>query len=308
MAKWQLDGKEVIKVDMIDGEAYVCTNDLVRMDPDGRITYLGRANRFFMRDDGRKFESGRVETEFNRLEDINGCAIVPVYYKIEHDTIPMLCVQPVDGSGDAKDVILNALRQVFIDEKTLSEDNIPARVLLTESLPRNTNGKIDLYKLNQGKVSGDIYIVNAIREEDQLTDFSLAPFEDDSTSDVVEMVIGSITADMKSSGSNSVLMQGIEKMSDSKEADSSVLALDMEKLSDPKALISTLTSSMPTLPPMPFMPFMPTMPGAEDGDGQTAKEQWEDFKSKADSLWEKQRKLQKSSMIAASEWWSSFFI
>ena len=313
MAKWQLDGKEVIKVDMIDGQAFVCTNDLVRMDPDGRITYLGRANRFFMRDDGRKFESGRVETEFNRLENINGCAIVPVYYKIVHDTIPMLCVQPLDGSGDPKDVILDALRQVFIEEKTLSEDNIPARVLLTESLPRNTNGKIDLYKINQGKVSGDVYIVNAVHEEDELTDFSLTPFEDDSTSDVVEMVIGSITADMKSSGSNSMLMKGIEKMSDSNNASDSMLTLDMEKLSDPKALISSLTSSMPTMPSLPMMPFMPMMPmsgGAASGmpeQNGNSIEQWEDFKTSVDSFWERQRNMQMASMRTAKGWFDSFF-
>ena len=310
MAKWQLDGKEVIKVDMIDGEAFVCTNDLVRMDPDGRITYLGRANRFFMRDDGRKFESGRVETEFNRLENINGCAIVPVYYKIEHDTIPMLCVQTLDGSGDSTDVILDALRLVFIEDKTLSEDNIPARVLLSDSLPRNTNGKIDLYKINQGQVSGDVYIVDSIREDDELTDFSLTPFEDDSTSDVVEMVIGSITADIKSSGSNSILMKGIEKMSDA-NAPESALTLDMEKLADPSTLISTIGSmtSMPSMPFMPPMPFMPTQDGNAWGwpvQNGNPMEQLEDFKTKADSFFERQFNMQMASMKANKEWWDSF--
>ncbi len=320
MAAWQLDGKEVIKVDMIDGEAYVCTNDLVRMDPDGRITYLGRANRFFMRDDGRKFESGRVETEFNRLEDINACAIVPVYYKIRHDTIPMLCVQTLDGTGDSKDVILKALRLVFIEDKTLSEDCIPARVLLSDSLPRNTNGKIDLYKINQGQVSGDVYVVNPISEDDQLTDFSLTPFEDDSTSDVVEMVIGSIAADIKSSGSNSILMKGIEKMSDPK-ASNDALTLDIEKLTDPATSISSLTSllsnsgsSLPSMPTMPFMPPMPFMPmpgGAtwgwpwQNGNGM---EQWEEYRSKAESFFGQQINLHKSSMTVVKDWWDSFFV
>lgn len=308
MAGWQLDGNEVIKVDMIEGKPYVCTNDLVRMDPDGRITYLGRANRFFMRDEGRKYESGRVETEFNRLADINACAIVPVYYKIEHDTIPMLVVKTLDGSGDPKEVIVKALREVFIEEKTLVEDNIPARVLLAKSLPRNTNGKVDLHKINQGKVEGDMYTVMEDRDEEgQLTDFSLLPFEEDSTSDVVEMVIGGIAAEAKESGSNSVLVKGLEKFSSDPNA-TGALTLDVEKLSDPKSALSSISSllslpsadSMPFMPPMLPMPFMPM----QGGDG---KEQLEDLKSKVESFFGQQRDLQKASVKASKEFWGSFF-
>lgn len=308
MAGWQLDGNEVIKVDMIEDQPFVCTNDLVRMDPDGRITYLGRANRFFMRDEGRKYESGRVETEFNRLKEINACAIVPVYYKIEHDTIPMLVVKPLDGSGEPKDVILGALRKVFIEEKTLVEDNIPARVLIAESLPRNTNGKVDLYKLNQGQVEGDIFTVEQVRDEEgQLKDFTLTPFEEDSTSDVVEMVIGGIAAEAKESGSNSVLVKGLEKFSSDPNA-TGALTLDVEKLSDPKSALSSISSllsipsadSMPFMPPMLPMPFMPM----QGGDG---KEQMEDLKSKVESFFGQQRDLQKASVKASKEFWGSFF-
>jgi acyl-coenzyme A synthetase/AMP-(fatty) acid ligase len=35
MATPKLDGKDFIKVEMIDRKPYICTNDLVRMDPDG---------------------------------------------------------------------------------------------------------------------------------------------------------------------------------------------------------------------------------------------------------------------------------
>ncbi len=209
MATPKLDGKDFIKVEMIDRKPYICTNDLVRMDPDGRITYLGRANRFFMREEGRKYESGRVETEFSRLEDIESCAIVPVYYKIQHDTIPMLCVETLDGAGEPKDVVLEALRRVFIGEKTLPEDDIPSRVMLTEELPRNTNGKIDLYQLSQGRVSGDIYTVEPVRAQDQLSDFTLTPFEDES-GDVVEQVIDGISADIKSNAPGSRFIRNIK--------------------------------------------------------------------------------------------------
>ena len=209
MAAPKLDGKDVIKVEIIDRKPYVCTNDLVRMDPDGRITYLGRANRFFMREEGRKYESGRVETELSRFEDIEGCGIVPVYYKIQHDTIPMLCVKTMDGAGEPKDVVLQVLRRAFIEEKTLPEDDIPSRVMLVEELPRNANGKIDLYQLSQGQVTGDIYTLEPVREQDQLSDFSLTPFEDES-GDVVEQVIDGISADIKSNAPGNKLIRNIK--------------------------------------------------------------------------------------------------
>ncbi len=298
MAKYELDGEEVIKVEMIDRKPYVCTNDLVRMDPDGRITYLGRANRFFMRDEGRKYESGRVETEFSRLKDIDGCAIVPVYYKIEHDTIPMLCVETVEGTGEPLDVVHNALCQVFIEDKSLAEDNIPSRVMLVEKLPRNTNGKIDLYSLNQGKVSGDIYIVDPVRTEDALTDFVLKPFEEDSTSDVVEMVIGGISADIQNNAPVRLPMVDIEEM--------------LEKLSDSSSSMPPIPP-MPPMPPMPPLPPMPFMPMQGDsswdwaGQSENMKVQWDDFKSDLDAYWEQKREMQRSSMESAQQWMSSFF-
>ena len=197
MAGSTLDGKEVIKVEIIDDKPYVCTNDFVRMDPDGRIHYLGRANRFFMRDAGRrKYESGKVETEFSRLREIESCAIVPVYYKIQHDTIPMLCIKLRDGADDPLDVVRNALCKVFIEKKKLPEDDIPSRVMLAKDLPRNSNGKIDLYKLNKGEVSGDVYNVEQVRSEDQLSDFTLSLCQDE-TGDIVEQVLDSISADIK---------------------------------------------------------------------------------------------------------------
>ena len=196
MAAPKLDGKDIIKVEIIERKPYICTNDLVRVDPDGRITYLGRANRFFMREEGRKYESGRVEAEFSRLEDIGGCAVLPVYRKLRHDTIPMLCIESRKGAGDPRDVARKALCRVFIEEKTLTEDDIPSRVMLAETLPRNANGKIDMYQLNRGEVSGDIYTVDPVREQDRMSDFILTPCQDDS-GDIVEQILVSITDDFK---------------------------------------------------------------------------------------------------------------
>lgn len=210
MATPQLDGKDVVKYEEINRKTYICTNDLVRIDEDGRLTYLGRANRFFMREEGRKYESGRVETEFSRLKDIEACAIVPVFKKTTHDTVPMLCVKTVDDTVPPVDVILEKLKQVFITDKILPEEDLPCRVMLAETFPLNVNGKIDLFKLNRGLISGDVYEIEEIRESGQLTDFRLIPCDDGPT-DMIEQVYKDMKADLKSKLPASRLMQKMKK-------------------------------------------------------------------------------------------------
>ena len=267
MATTKLDGKDVIKVEIIDRKPYVCTNDLVHVDPDGRSIYLGRANRFFMREEGRKYESGRVETELSRLEDIEGCAIVPVYYKIQHDTIPMLCVKTMDGAGEPKDVVLKVLRRAFIEDQTLPEDDIPSRVMLAEDLPRNSNGKIDLYQLNQGHVSGDVYTVDLVHVDDKLTDLILTPFEEDS-SDVVEQVIDGISADIKSNAPGSKIIRNVKagtpimNYNNILYEDFNIMRhMHQQMMDNVRGMVSQRLSEARILTP-PFMPlpFMP-LPG-----------------------------------------------
>ena len=198
MSTPELDGKVVIEVKDINGKPYLCTKDHVRVDPDGRITYLGRATRFFLNEEGRKYDSGRVETEFSRLKEVENCAIVPVLHKMHHDTVPMLCIQTVKGAGVPRDVILKAFRHVFLEEKLLPEEYIPYQVMLVETFPLNANGKIDLYQLNHGKVSGDMFSVEPIRSQDQLSDFNLIPCEAGQT-DVIAQILGDMSEDIKNS-------------------------------------------------------------------------------------------------------------
>ena len=197
IATAELDGVEILKTEQIDRKPYICTNDLVRMDADGKLTFLGRANRYFIHEEGKKYESGRVETEFNRQNAIESCGVVPVYIKTTHDNIPMLCVTTRAAGEAAREVVQKALRQVFVVEKTLKTDNIPSRVMIARELPRNANGKIDLYRISRGEVEGDVYIVNALHILDKLTDFKLVPYEE-GPADMIKEVFDGISAEMKS--------------------------------------------------------------------------------------------------------------
>ena len=81
--------------------------------------------------------------------------------------------------------------------------------MLVEEFPRNTNGKIDLHQLSQGQVSDDVFAVEPVRTQDQLSDFSLTPFKDES-GDVVEQVIDGISADIKSNAPGSKIIRNVK--------------------------------------------------------------------------------------------------
>lgn len=197
LATIEMDGKELMKVEVTEDTPYVCTNDLVRLEKDGKITFLGRANRYFINEEGRKYESGRVETEFSRQPGIESCCVVPVYIKTTHDNIPMLCIKPLEGDADPKETVIRALQQVFVTEKTLTDDYIPMRVMIVEEFPRNGNGKIDLYKIGRGEVSGEVFTIETVRQQNQTADFKLVPYEE-GPADMIKEVFDGISAELKS--------------------------------------------------------------------------------------------------------------
>ena len=197
LATRELDGRIITDYEYIDGRPYICTNDYARMEKDGRLIFLGRANRYFINEEGRKYESGRVETEISRQAGIESCCVVPVYIKTTHDNIPMLCVKTLESGNESKAVICKALRQVFISEKTLEPDSIPYRVMIADELPRNANGKIDLYRISRGEVEGETFAVKTVRILDRITDFKLLPYEE-GPADMIKEVFDGISAELKS--------------------------------------------------------------------------------------------------------------
>lgn len=169
-----LDGKQIIKTRMIDGKLFVSTNDLVSIDETGKITYLCRASRFFINSTGVKYQSGLVEAEVLKQEGIGGCGIVPVLDKMVHDTVPMLCVETTGDSFSARECVQNALTNIFVSEHILEVSQIPRLVLSCDTLPRNANGKLDLFRINHGEIDGTRYIVEPQWEGEALKGIVLA--------------------------------------------------------------------------------------------------------------------------------------
>ena len=193
-----LDDKEILKLTTIDGKPYVCTNDYVSADKTGKLTYLGRARRYFLHEEGRNFEAGKVEIEIGRQAGVECCCVVPVFMKNDHDNIPMLCVQVLKDEASPLDTVLDVLRKVYISDKSLSEDNLPKRVLISPNLPRNANGKLDLFGIAQGQAEGDLYNIVPIRFGSALSDIQLIRL-DEKQSDMLRELFEDIKTDVKDS-------------------------------------------------------------------------------------------------------------
>ena len=189
-----LDGETIVKTEEINGKRYICSNDYVSIDENGKISFLGRANRYFINNDGIKYDAGRVEAEILRQRGIEGCAVVPVYVKVMHDNVPMLCAKTTN-EYIAAETVRQALVKVFAVDKTLAPDQLPSRVMIVDELPRNPNGKVDIFRLSNGEVTGSQFKVEAVKLHSEVKDVMLIPVvteEDDMLQDTMKAIANDI--------------------------------------------------------------------------------------------------------------------
>ena len=171
----ELDGEVLFEYTKIEGRDFICTNDLVRVNPDGSFSYAGRADRFFVNNDGVRFEAGAVETEISKQPGIGKCAVVPVLDKRIHDTVPALYIVPEKKGGGAAERVRQALVNAYIAGGTLDTDILPSQFILVDDIPCNANGKIDIYKITRDRLRGEAWNIIPVREAGRLTDILAEP-------------------------------------------------------------------------------------------------------------------------------------
>ena len=168
LSSGKIDDNEFFKLDKINGVPYICTNKV------GSVSCQGRANRYFVNNDGIKFNAGIIENQVASEEGIEACAMTPWYDKLlTHDTVPVLYVQPVTKDKNAADLVKKALINVFIKKGTAKESNLPMQCVIAPQIPHNRNGKVDIYRITNGGVAGDRYIIRPVRVKDVLKDIVL---------------------------------------------------------------------------------------------------------------------------------------
>lgn len=162
----------------IDGEKYLNTYDLVRVGEDGALYYAGRMNKFFVNNEGVRFDAGLVETAVSAEPGIEACGLAPEYKKVVHDTIPVLYVQTAGSKRDSVSIARDALVNVFVRDDMIKESNLPSICVITDSIPLNQMGKVDTYRIGMEGAKGKRFSVVPVRKDGALISVELAPIGD----------------------------------------------------------------------------------------------------------------------------------
>lgn len=170
----ELNGIQFFALDEIDGEKYYNTNDAVESDETGKLRFLGRTNRYFVNNEGVRFDSGLIETLFLNEKDIKACVMVPRYAKGIHDTIPLLYVEHELSGEDAINAIKDSIKHIFIDQGVYEKSNLPNQVVFVDGFPYTKNGKINIRAVMGMDIAGKRYLIVPKKENDQLVDVELA--------------------------------------------------------------------------------------------------------------------------------------
>ena len=169
----QMDGNVIFEYTNIDGKDYVCTNDLVRVNEDMSISYAGRMDNFFVNNEGKRFEAGIVEAGIATYPEVKECAVAPVMEKRIHDTVPVLYVVPANAQSKSSETIRKILVDAYIKEKKIPADNIPSQFIMVDSIPLNSNGKLDIYRLTRERLDGDAYNIEQVYDGKKLVDIQI---------------------------------------------------------------------------------------------------------------------------------------
>lgn len=169
----ELDGQKLFDYTQIEGKNFLCTNDLVRVNADGSLSYAGRADRYFVNNEGVRFEAGVVEAQMSAQPCVNKCAVVPVLDKRIHDTVPVLYVVPTQKGPAAPEAVRLALVDVFVTNGLIHKTNLPSQFVLVDSIPCNSNGKIDVFRITRERLAGDAYNIVPVHDGAAIVDVAI---------------------------------------------------------------------------------------------------------------------------------------
>ena len=117
---------------------WVRTTDVARIDPDGFVYILGRADQAIIRG-GFKVRPEDVRAALERHPAVRGAAVVPRSdNRLGAVPVAMVELRPGAGDGVTADELLSYAAQV------LARYELPKEICIVEALPRTDSGKVDL--------------------------------------------------------------------------------------------------------------------------------------------------------------------
>lgn len=153
-----LDGNVIVPHKEYNGENYIFTRDIARMDRNGVMTFLSRSDRSITRFDGYKIKPYEVENIIKGYPDVQYCIISPVYdsKKFGNVTIADIVLQDNNISRREEQVKLveKLIQMQFINNANVSARQIPVWFRFREKMPLTANSKVDYNALAKEPLTG----------------------------------------------------------------------------------------------------------------------------------------------------------
>lgn len=154
-----LDGNTIVPHKEYDGESYIFTRDIARMDRNGAMTFLSRSDRSITRFDGYKIKPYEVENIIKSYPDIQYCIVSPLYDSQKFGYVSVANVVLRDGIIPPREaqvkLIKELIQKCFISNEMVSARQIPAWFRFRCNLPLTTNSKVNYVALAKEPLQGD---------------------------------------------------------------------------------------------------------------------------------------------------------
>lgn len=154
-----LDGKVIVPHATYDGEDFIYTKDIAKMDRNGIITFLSRSDRTFTRYDGFKVKTYEIENVIKEDSQIKYCIVSPYYAEEKFGNMPIADIVLKDNiqltDSEKVDYIENLIHNNFTNNPLVSTRQIPSKFRFRNSIPITSNGKVDYNALANEKLTGN---------------------------------------------------------------------------------------------------------------------------------------------------------
>ena len=165
-----LDEREIVPHRDYNGDSYIFTRDIARMDRNGIMTFLSRSDRSFTRFDGYKIKPHEIENVIKSFEGVQYCVISPVYDDTKFGNVVLADIvleNPISERKDQISFVERLIDKVFTNNENVSARQIPAWFRFREKLPLTANSKINYTALTEEKLEGTT--VSVVVEETNIS-------------------------------------------------------------------------------------------------------------------------------------------
>lgn len=128
-----------------DGRTWVHTGDMGYLTEDGHLCYIGRKKRMIVRFDGTKLFPVEIEAVIKKTPGVGECCVAPVTdQEHPHGYLPVAYV--VNNSQEPGVKLMARIQKQC--ETNLPEHLLPSQIIIVDSIPHNSMGKIDYRQLS----------------------------------------------------------------------------------------------------------------------------------------------------------------